>query len=169
MEVFEMAGRLTALVLSVLVFTTPAFAAMDSKKFLGEAAQGGKAEVQLSQLATEKAATPEVMQFAQHLIDDHSQLNRQVEELAAQKSIQLPAEVSSKQQAEYEKLSRLSGKNFDKEFMSYNLKDHKKDVSDFKKQAQQGTDSEIKQLAAKTLPTLEDHLRMAQSVSKDLK
>ncbi len=147
-------------------FAASASAKMDSNKFLTQAAQGGKAEVKLSQLALQKADNQDVKQFAQRMIDDHTKMNQQVSDMASQKNITLPDTPSRAQQAEYNKLSKLSGKKFDKEFMSYNVKDHTKDVRDFRKQAAQGTDPDVKQMAAQAVPELQGHLQMARNVDK---
>ncbi len=159
----------TAIGIGLLGYAGMAGAALDSNKFLSEAAQGGKTEVQISQLALEKAASPEVKQYAQRLLDDHTKMNQEVQDLATQKNIQLPADASAQGQAEHQKLATLSGKKFDKEFLSFNVKDHRKDVSDFKKEAKSATDPDIKQLAEKSLPTLEQHLQMAQKLAKNVK
>ncbi len=157
---------LTFVGLTVLAHAAVAGAAMDSSKFLSQTARDGRAEVDLSQIAAEKAASPEVKQFAQRMIQDHAKMNQDVQDLAARKNIQLPTDLTAQQQAEHQKLETLSGKKFDQEFMRYNVQDHRKDVADFKRQAQQGSDPDIKQLASQSLPALESHLRMAQQVAK---
>ena len=85
------------------------------QKFVNEAAQGGIAEVQLGQLATEKASSDAVKQFGQRMVNDHSQANDKLKELASSKGVTLPQEPSARDRATKERLSKLSGEQFDKE------------------------------------------------------
>lgn len=135
------------------------------QSFLKEAAAGGLAEVELGQLAAEKASNPEVKKFAERMMTDHGKANDQLKEIAAQKGIELPTEPSAKHKATKERLSKLSGDEFDKAYMSDMLSDHKKDVAAFRKESTEGKDAVLKEFATKTLPTLEDHLKEAESIS----
>lgn len=134
-------------------------------KFAMEAAQGGMAEVQLGKLATEKASSSDVKQFGQRMVDDHSKANDELKSIASQKGMTLPSDMGAKNQAEYDRLSKLSGAAFDKAYMRHMTTDHKKDVAEFQKESNSGKDSEIKSFAAKTLPTLQEHLKMAQDIN----
>ena len=142
--------------------------ATSDQSFLNEAAAGGLAEVELGQLAAEKASNPEVKKFAERMVTDHGKANDQLKELAAQKGIELPTEPSAKHKATKERLSKLSGDEFDKAYMSDMLSDHKKDVAAFRKESTEGKDPVIKEFATKTLPTLEDHLKEAELISPKL-
>ena len=140
--------------------------AKDSAKFTNEAAQGGMAEVQLGRLAAEKATDPSVREFGQRMIADHSRANAELKTLAAKKGMQLPNEVNSDQKSMMDKLSKLSGAEFDKEYMSAMLKDHEDDVKAFETQSKDGNDADVKSFAAKTLPTLQEHLQMARNAAQ---
>lgn len=140
--------------------------AKDSAKFATAAAQGGTTEVELGRLALQHAADSSVREFGQRMVTDHTAANAELKSTAARKNIQLPTEVSSDQKSMIEKLSKLSGAEFDKEYMSDMVKDHEEDVKDFQTQANEGTDADIKAFAAKTLPTLQGHLQMARDVAK---
>ena len=131
--------------------------------FAMKAAQGGMAEVKLGQLATEKGSSQTVKDFGQKMVDDHGKANNELKQLASQKSWTLPTDISAKDQATYDRLSKLSGAQFDKEYMADMVKDHKADVAEFQREADRGTDPDLKAWAAKTLPTLQQHLSMAQS------
>ncbi|HTQ80691.1 MAG TPA: DUF4142 domain-containing protein [Thermoanaerobaculia bacterium] len=131
------------------------------KKFLTEAAQGGMAEVQLGQLAASNASDPDVKAFGQRMVDDHSKANHQLKELAMSKGVALPPEVDRSQKRDYDKLSRLSGPEFDRAYMKMMVSDHKKDVEEFAKEARSARDTDVKAFASSTLPTLQDHLKMA--------
>jgi putative membrane protein len=133
------------------------------RKFMDKAAQGGMAEVQLGQLATQKANAPEVKQFGQRMVDDHTKANDELKQLASQKGVTLPTTMDKSSQKEYDRLSKLSGAQFDQEYMKHMVSDHKKDVSEFKSEANKSkADADVKQWAQKTLPTLQEHLTLAQ-------
>jgi putative membrane protein len=140
--------------------------AKDSAKFAAPAAQGGMTEVELGRLALQRAADSSVREFGQRMVTDHTAANAEFKSLAARKNIQLPSEVSSDQKSMIEQLSKLSGAEFDKKYMSDMVKDHEEDVKDFQTQANEGTDPDIKAFAAKTLPILQGHLQMARDAAK---
>jgi putative membrane protein len=133
------------------------------KKFVEKAAQGGIAEVQFGRLAGQRAQSDEVKQFAQRMVTDHSAANDKLKQLAAQKGIAVPSDLDSSSRSEYAKLQKLSGTNFDREYMSNMVSDHKKDVKEFESEAKSANDADIKMFASTTLPTLQEHLKMAQS------
>jgi len=134
------------------------------KKFMREAAEGGMAEVELGKLATEKASSQDVKQFGQRMVDDHSKANDQLKQVAQNEGIKLPTTLSPAEKAEKERLSKLSGERFDQAYMALMRKDHTKDVSDFRMESKSGHDPEVKNFASQTLPTLEDHLKQAESI-----
>jgi putative membrane protein len=133
------------------------------KKFIEEAAQGGMAEIQLAELALKNASSDSVKEMAQHIAEDHSKANEELKTIAAQKSVTLPSDVSMKHKQLAEKLSKLTGAEFDKEYTKAMIEDHKKDVMSFEKASKKADDVDLKAFAAKTLPTLKHHLEMAQS------
>lgn len=134
-------------------------------KFVKEAAMGGLAEVELGRLATQKAENADVKQFGQRMVDDHSKANDQLKPIAQQKGIGIPTQLTGKEKTAYDRLSRLSGAQFDRAYMKLMLQDHRKDVAEFRKQSTAGKDPEVKQFASQTLPTLEEHLKMAQTTA----
>jgi putative membrane protein len=89
--------------------------------------------------------------------------------VAQQKGVTLPSDLNAKDKALKDKLSGMSGDQFDKTYMSHMLMDHKKDVAEFKKESQGAKDSDIKNFASQALPTLEDHLKMAQDITSKQK
>jgi putative membrane protein len=139
---------------------------VDDKKFVKDAALGGMAEVELGKLATQKAASEAVKQFGQKMVDDHTKANDQLKEVASKENITIPDSLDSKHQSRIEKLSKLSGPDFDKAYIKDQVKDHKQDVSEFKNEANAGSDPNVKQFASNTLPILEQHLTMAKDLSK---
>ena len=138
-------------------------------KFVNEAAQGGLAEVELGTLATKKAESPDVKSFGQKMVDDHSKANQELKELASHKGITLPTSIDSKAQSMKDKLNGMSGATFDRYYMQQMVNDHQEDVAEFRKEANSGMDSDAKAFASKTLPTLEEHLKLAQSGYQEVK
>ena len=136
----------------------------DDRSFMTEAATGGMAEVELGRLAAEKGQSADVKKFGQRMVDDHSKANDELKQLAAKKGITLPTDLTSEQKSEKDKLSKLSGAAFDKEFMSVMVSDHDKVVKAFQDEAKDAKDADLKAFVTKTLPTLEDHQRMAKEI-----
>jgi putative membrane protein len=133
--------------------------------FVKHAAQGGMAEVELGKLATERAENADVKQFAQRMIDDHAKATDELKQLAGEKSLDVPKDMNAEQKATMNRLSKLSGARFDREYMKAMTKDHDHDVAMFQSYARDGRDQDLKAWAAKTLPTLEEHQRLAVSTA----
>src|SRR5207237_4403162 len=113
---------------------------MSDKKFIKDAADGGLAEVELGQLAASKGSSDEVKKFGQRMVDDHGKANDQLKQLASSKGVDLPSEPSAKNKATKDRLSKLSGEQFDKAYMTDMLQDHKKDIAAFRRESTSGHD-----------------------------
>jgi putative membrane protein len=165
-----LARRMTALCLPVLsaMLAWSCAGGGNSNDFAKDAAQGGMAEVLLGRLAAERGASPAVREFGQQMVTDHSKANAELMQIAGRKNIQLPTEVKSDQKSEQDKLSKLTGADFDKEYVDYMTKDHEEDASEFQKQSQSGGDAEIKAFAAKTLPVIQHHLQMIKEIKSKM-
>jgi putative membrane protein len=137
--------------------------------FMKEAAIGGLFEVKMGQVAAMKAHSNEVKQFGQRMVTDHSKANRELMDIAAKKGISLPKELDGKHQDMMDHLSKLSGSEFDREYISHMVKDHEEDAAAFEKEARSGQDAEVKAWAGKTLTIVREHLRMAQQIEQTLK
>lgn len=140
-------------------------AANSDSKFILKAAKGGMAEVELGKLAVQKATASEVKQFGQHMVDDHSKANEELKTLTSQKQVALPSAPDAKEKKLYDRLSKLSGAAFDKAYVRAMLTDHEVDVKEFEKESNNGSDPDVKAWAAKTLPTLKNHLQMVRGLS----
>jgi putative membrane protein len=139
---------------------------VSDQTFVKDAAKGGLAEVELGKLAQEKASTEQVKSFGKRMVDDHSKANDELQTLAKNKNMTLPTDLDPKDKALKDRLSKLSGPAFDRAYMDAMVKDHRKDVNEFKLESTSGQDPDIKSFASKTLPTLEDHLKLAQQTDK---
>lgn len=172
---------LTGLALAAaIVLPAPGLAAADTKgaaatlsagdkDFIMEAACGGMAEVALGELAQQKGQSDAVKQFGKHMVDDHSKANNELKELAGRKGVVVPAALKPKYQKVVDSLAKLSGAEFDKQYMREMVKEHENDVAAFQKEADKGKDSELTSWVRQTLPTLQDHLKMARDAEARVK
>jgi putative membrane protein len=134
------------------------------RRFVEKAARDGMAEVQLGKLAQEKAHDPQVKDFGRRMADDHGKANEQLKQLASTKGVTLPTEPDGKHKRLADKLAKMSGDEFDRTYMKEMVDDHKEDVKAFRDMAKSAKDAEIRSFASSTLPTLEEHLKMAQGI-----
>jgi putative membrane protein len=160
------------------------------EKFIKDACLGGLMEVHMGKLGVQKAQNAQLKQYAQRLIDDHTKANTELKQLASSKGLTLPdshegissttesadrtqvrekADAEShKEHAAIKKLEGLSGTEFDREFVRLAVNDHQKDIKEFEKAAKNADDTELKSFAAKTLPTLREHLQQARSLQSQV-
>jgi putative membrane protein len=136
------------------------------QQFLQQAARAGTAEVTLGALATERASSPEVQQFGQRMVTDHTKANEELMALAQTKGISVSATMDEQHQETAETLSKMQGSDFDREFMRHMVMDHEKAVQLFSTASQESKDADIKAFATKTLPTLQTHLQMARQLTQ---
>jgi putative membrane protein len=132
------------------------------------AAQGGMSEVELGQLAQQKASNPQVKQFAQRMVQDHTQANSKLMQIFQQKGVTPPTTVGAQYGAMREQIEGLSGSEFDREYMSQMVEDHTEDVANFQREVSNGKDANVKAWASQTLPTLKAHLQQAQTINRSL-
>lgn len=148
-----------------MVASSFAFADSPDSSFLKSAAEGGMSEVELGQMAQQKAMNPAVKEFGAMMVKDHTAANEKLKALAASEQVSLPDSPSMMQKATKTKLNMLSGDSFDKSYVKGMIEDHKSDIKDFQKEASEGKDPEAKAFAAATLPTLQKHLEKIQSIA----
>jgi putative membrane protein len=144
---------------------SPAFSDED---FAKDAAQGGMAEVTLGQLAEDKGSSDVVKDFGKRMVEDHSKANDRLKEAAEHEKMKLPTQLSKRNQKAYDRLSELSGDAFDRAYARDMVRDHQNDIAAFKQEASSGQNAAIKNFALQTLPTLEDHLKMAREMEQTL-
>lgn len=131
--------------------------------FMKEAMQGDMAEIQMGKLAQQKGGDQQVKQFGQTLVDDHGENLDKAKSLAQKMGMSPPESVNAEQKATYNKLSKLSGRQFDKEFARHMVQDHKKDISKFERESKKSGD--VANFAQDTLPVLKKHLQTAETLS----
>ncbi len=138
-------------------------------KFLRDVGKDNNFEIQASQLAAQKASNPEVKDFAQKLVNDHTQLSNDLSGLAQNKGVTLSSSLEKRDQKELNTLNKYSGKKFDREYMKQMVRDHKEDIKDFQKEAKTGKDSDLQNFASNHISALQGHLSMAQDLEKRVK
>lgn len=141
----------------------------DDSEFVVKAGSGGMMEVQAGQLAQQKAVNPRVKAFGDMLVADHTKAGEELKAVASSKNLAVPGSLGEDHQSHINDLQKKAGAEFDKDFMSMMVDDHKKDISAFEDAANNAKDADIKAFAAKTLPTLRTHLDSAQAIKDALK
>ncbi|MBV8094280.1 MAG: DUF4142 domain-containing protein [Acetobacteraceae bacterium] len=159
------------LIAAPLVFAgASAFAAENlsatDQTFVREAAAGNMAEVQEAQLAQQKAANAEIKAFASKMVADHTQAQNELQQIASLEKINLPAEPTPAQRRNYTELSRLSGAQFDRKYAQQQVSDHQRTIELFRTEASNGRNQQLKTYAQKTLPILQQHLQMAEGLTR---
>ena len=134
--------------------------------FIKKAAASGMMEVELGKLAQAKSSNDAVRQFGKRMEDDHSKANEKLKSLAAAKGVELPTDHHKKGMAG---LDKKDGVDFDRAYMKHMVGAHKSDVSDFEKIAKSGKDGDVKAFAAETLPTLQEHRKLAEETHQQVK
>jgi putative membrane protein len=135
----------------------------EDQTFVNEASRGGKMEVKLGELAERNSASSEVKEFGAHMVKDHTRLNKELGSAATSIGLTVPTDLSEDQKAEYTKLSKLSGKSFDKEYIDLMVKDHTEDLAAFQKAESTAQDPKLKMAVSSAIPVIQEHLNMAKS------
>ena len=134
--------------------------------FVKEAAAGNQPEIALAQLAQQKAQNAEVKNLAQMLQQDHQKSLEKLQTIAQTHGLTLDTSPGFMQRRAQSKLEKLNGAEFDQQYSKDMLEDHVADIKKFQKAAQSIEDSDVKQFAQETLPTLQSHLTKAESAAK---
>ena len=158
----------------VLIGTTAAVLAVTSawaadnrdQTFIKDAIEGNLAEVQMGKLAQDKGQSDAVKSYGQMLVTDHSDANQKATAVANQIGVTPPSEPNAKQKAMYDKLSKLSGAAFDREFAKEMVQDHKQDIRKFQQESKKQNDP-VGDFANQTLPVLQKHLQQAEALTNN--
>jgi len=137
-----------------------------SSEFLKKVTNAGMAEIQLAKLAQQKGTIDAVKNFAAMLERDHTAVNQQVKNFADQRNVALPAAISDDKQKMYTDMEKMTGKAFDKDYISMMVKAHNDGISLFEDTRSNASDIDVKNFADKTLPTLKMHLDSAKAIQK---
>jgi len=138
------------------------------REFVNKAATGNLAEIELGRVAAQRAARPSVRSFGERMVTDHGRSNAELTSLARSKGIEVPTALEPSQQAVRDRLSALSGNDFDRAYMSEMVRDHTEDIALFERAAEISTDPDLKAWAAQSLPMLREHLALARQVNSEV-
>lgn len=152
--------------MAALAAEKPGELSADQKTFIRNAASSGDMEVQLGGIAQQKGKNQAVKDFGKRMETDHKTAGDELKALAQKKNVSLAGKLSKGDQAMVDKLNKASGDDFDKQYMAAMVRDHKKDLAMFKKESGRAKDAELKQWIDKTIPTLEDHYKLARETAK---
>lgn len=134
------------------------------KEFLSSAHMINLEEIKAGELAQQKAQDQQVQEYGQALKDHHQKNKQKLENLAQQKNVQLPQDLSSEKKQKVQKLESAQPDQFEKEFLSTMVKGHEDAVRKFEEAEKNVADEELKNYISETLPTLREHLEKAQSL-----
>ncbi|MDA8232948.1 MAG: DUF4142 domain-containing protein [Magnetospirillum sp.] len=161
----------SVLALSIVLASAPAFAQQAGKmssqdrEFIPEAVTDNMLQVDLGTMAEQHGANPEVRKFGQRMVEDHGKFNKEITGIAERDGMAPPKQISADQQREVDRLSSLQGEAFDNAYMPMMVQEHQKYVKTYQKEIDEGQNSAVKRYAQDTLPTLKEHLSMAQSIA----
>jgi putative membrane protein len=145
----------------------PAKVSQEDRQFVTKAARDGMFEVKAGEYAAENASSEQVKQFGQHMASDHGKANDSLRSVARSAGIEVPQQLDSEHQAKLDNLSKLQGPDFDRAYMKEMVEGHEHAVKEFRKEAMQPS-SDVDRWAAKTLPTLEQHLEQARKLHQQV-
>lgn len=137
-----------------------------TQKFVKNAAITDLFEIQAGKLAQDKADDPAYKDFAKMIVDDHTKTSQEMKAMEPKLGVQLPTELDAKHQGIAKKLQSASGAAFENQFRAAQIDGHKQAVKLYQDYAATGDNADLKQFAAKTLPTLKEHLQHAQNLPK---
>jgi len=147
--------------------TSPNSLSSRDRTFVMQAGQLSMMEVELGRLAVKRGSSAGVKQYGQEMVEDHTRANQELMQLAMQKKVELPTEMSTQNTALIDRLSGLSGKSFDTAYKQAMIDSHNQAIALFQAQSQQGQDPELKAWATQKLPNLQAHLEMVNQMLAD--
>jgi len=147
--------------------TSPNSLSSRDRTFVMQAGQLSMMEVELGRLAVQRGSSAGVKQYGQEMVEDHTRANQELMQLAMQKQVELPTEMSTQNTALMERLSGLSGTSFDTAYKQAMIDSHNQAIALFQAQSQQGQDPELKAWATQKLPNLQAHLKMVNQMLAD--
>jgi putative membrane protein len=138
---------------------------MTDTRFVNEAAQAGLAEVRMGELAVQKAQSPSLRDYGQHLVTDHTRANEELARLAVEKGVALPTQMDGTDRRMIERLTELTGRDFDQRLQKDAVLAHERVIKQFEHASENCKDADLRAFAQKTLPVLREHLKMARQLS----
>lgn len=165
---------LTTTAVLALLAAAPAWAQIggtpnqQDRDFVNEAAIGGKYEVDLGKAAEGKAGNQAVKDFGKRMVDDHTKANDKLATVAKDLQLTVPTALDQKHKDIQDRLAKLSSEQFDHDYMAEMVKDHQEDAALLEKEIGSGANAQVKSFASETLPTIQEHLKLAQDTQAKL-
>ncbi|MFZ0954569.1 MAG: DUF4142 domain-containing protein [Candidatus Sulfotelmatobacter sp.] len=135
------------------------------RTFMTSAEDANLAEIGTAKMIEQKSKDPGVKDFAQRMVTDHTQASQSLAKVAQMTGVTLPATPSAADSTQENELEKLSGAKLNETYMRDELAGHKQVISEFESEIEHGQDEAVKNYAAQTLPTLQDHIRIAEDVA----
>jgi putative membrane protein len=164
---FSFAGVLLLQPASVVTAQNTTSPSQNDRKFVRSALEDGIAELQLGQIAVEKAESADVKQFGEKMIQDHTKMSDQMRDIAQKEGISAPSGVTAKDKALESKLKTLSGPLFDRAYIAAMVQDDREDLSAFNREANNGNDTAIKDVASRYAQLIGEHLELAKELARN--
>ena len=165
-QVLALAGAATLCIGQMSIAQNTTSPSKSDKKFVQAAVEGGNAEVNLGKLAALKGSSEDVKQFGQKMVDDHSKLGEELREVAQNEGVRAPRGTTAKDKTLEKKLKALSGESFDKRYIEAMVKENRADLADFKREANSGNDTAIKDAASQGARVIGEHLKLAEDIAR---
>jgi putative membrane protein len=134
--------------------------------FAKEAAQSGAAEVRMAQLIVQNAESQALKDFGKRLLEDHTKASQKLSQIASTKGLTAPSQPNEAQQKMLDHLGSLKGAEFDRVAQKHAIEEHEKAIKLFENAAATCQDPELKSFAQTTLPTLQEHLKLAKGLER---
>lgn len=132
--------------------------------FIKKAADGGMTEVELGKVAEKNGQRDDVKSFGGHMIKDHGKANENLKSVASKMNVAVPDKVSPKHQATIDKMSKISGAEFDTAYIKAMVEDHEKDIAEFEKARGEVSNEDLKKFIDQTVPVMKEHLEMVKKM-----
>lgn len=136
----------------------------DDKEFVKKAASGGIHEVELGKLASKQASNDKVKSFGERMVKDHTKANEKLKSVAQEAGIRLDEKMMPEHQKHVDHFRDMKGADFDRMYIQHMVKDHEEDVALFRRASTEAKNKSLASFAKETLPTLEEHLKMAKEL-----
>ncbi|MGC4097866.1 MAG: DUF4142 domain-containing protein [Nitrospira sp.] len=159
---------------AIVVFSSSwAMAATDAppkttEAFLQHAATCEQEQIDLGQVAEQKAESEDVKQFGVRMVTDHQKTRKEIERLASKGGLQLVSQSSEKDAAMKSQLDRASGKGFDRAYIALTLQAHALELKELEQRAREEKNQDVRKWAAETVPVVKDHITRAKALASSL-
>lgn len=140
----------------------------DTQTFLTIAVEEQQVAIALGQLAAQRAKNNQVKEFGSKMVEDHKKVRREAEQLAAKHHVSLPTKLTPEDKQKVDKLSELSGHEFDRAYMNYTLQNHETTLEEFQHHLSTMRYPDLREWFTSTLPALKEHRDQARLIKSSL-